>query len=193
MNRLVESIRESYPKPLIGIVGAAFPPKEVYDAEFGETIGYSLRKYVEKKGGFLFTGGVPGVGVDAYRGIVSACQPLTESSKEEPKDDRFFVLTPHSFLIELNSSFFTEDEEGTILSYEVPSEYRALAKKTQSKQLRIIHAGDDMDERRKYLSQVADVLVTINGGSERLTKLLVQLNTKNQSSHLYQVVELQHS
>jgi len=67
----------------IGIIGAAAPTKG-YLPQIGVELGRKLRVYLGDKG-FVFTGGVSGVGVDVYQGVVEA------SNGEE---DRFFILLP---------------------------------------------------------------------------------------------------
>lgn len=76
-------INQEYPGIKIGVIGAA-TPTEGYASYLGEELGRRLRRYIGEKG-FIFTGGVAGVGVDVYRGI---CE------ESEEKGDRFFVLLP---------------------------------------------------------------------------------------------------
>jgi HAD superfamily hydrolase (TIGR01484 family) len=82
-NKVAEEIKGQYPGLKIGIIGAASPTKG-YDPKTGIELGKKLRAYVGDKG-FVFTGGVPGVGEDVYQGVVEA---------SNGGDDRFFVLLP---------------------------------------------------------------------------------------------------
>ena len=76
-------IKQDYPGLRIGIIGAAMPAKG-YSPEAGVELGRVLRGYVAG-GGFIFTGGVSGVGVDVYQGVIDA---------SGGQEDRFFVLLP---------------------------------------------------------------------------------------------------
>ncbi len=131
----LEEITNKYERPIIGIIGATSPLPD-YDSDDAYRLGYELREVVDKRGS-LFTGGVSGVGIDIYRGIVDYC---VENSAE----DKFFVLFPN---IEL----------------EPPQEYFRLAEKTKNGVLRVERVGSDMEERRSYVGAVADLLVLVNG------------------------------
>ncbi|MBS3149294.1 hypothetical protein J4455_01190 [Candidatus Woesearchaeota archaeon] len=132
-------ISEKYSAPIIALVGAMVPlPK--YESDETKILGYELRKAIGKKG-TLFTGGVNGVGVDFYKGIVDYC-------KENSVDDRFFVLLPEAFI-------------------DPASEYMNLAKQLNC-HLKIERVGNDMEERRTYVAQLADKLVVVNGSKGTL-------------------------
>src|SRR3989344_1267642 len=131
----LKEIIEKYQHPIIGIVGAS-TPLPGYNPREAKDLGYKLRDFVEK-GGSLFTGGVPGVGLDVYEGIVGYCE-------ERGVEDKFFVMLP------------------TDIS--PPQEYFDLASRTKNGKLIVESAGKDMEERRDYVAEVADSLVVINGG-----------------------------
>jgi len=83
LTKRIEAIKQKYPGVRIGVIGAVAPTR-MYRSILGEQLGKILREHVSNKG-FVFTGGVSGVGVDVYRGVVEG---------SNGKDDRFFVLLP---------------------------------------------------------------------------------------------------
>src|SRR3989338_7902135 len=131
----LEEITSKYEHPIIGVIGAACPSPD-YDSQEARRLGYKLRELVEQ-GGSLFTGGVSGVGVDVYKGIVDYCL-------KKKVEDKFFVLLPD-------------------MEFEPPQEYFKLSKRTKNKVLRVEGMGQDMEERRTYLGAIADLLVVANG------------------------------
>ena len=135
----LEETIDRHEHPIIGIIGALSPSQE-YDNVDGFRIGYELRNIVNN-GGSLFTGGVPGVGLDAYKGIVSYC-------KEKGVNDKFFVLVPETI--------------------DPTQEYIDLAKQTKNGVLDIERLGRDYEERRSYLGSVADLLIVVNGSTGTL-------------------------
>ena len=64
------------------------------------------------------------------------------------------------------------------MPYALPSRYKTLAERTLSKEIRIISAGESMDERRRYLSQIADSLVMVNGGMGTLDEVFGAIKYK---------------
>ena len=131
----LEEITSKYESPIIGIIGAS-SPLPGYDSDDAYRLGYELRDVVNRSGS-LFTGGVSGVGIDVYRGIVDYCI-------ENGVEDKFFVLFPN-------------------MEFEPPEEYFRLAEKTKNGILRVEKVGEDMEERRSYVGAVADLLVLVNG------------------------------
>ncbi|MDD5513070.1 MAG: hypothetical protein PHD09_04830, partial [Candidatus Omnitrophica bacterium] len=83
LNKIAGQIREQYHGIKVGIIGAAAPTKE-YSSNSGVELGRKLSNYLGDNG-FVFTGGVSGVGVDVYRGVVDT---------GKGKNDRFFILLP---------------------------------------------------------------------------------------------------
>lgn len=83
LDAIASRIRQDYPGIKIGVLGAALPTKG-YLPIAGIELGRKLREYVQGRG-FIFTGGVGGVGVDIYRGVLKASYG---------KDERFFTLLP---------------------------------------------------------------------------------------------------
>ncbi len=151
---LIQAIKGMRGHPLISVIGAISPSRE-YVKEMGFETGFALREFIEKRRGSIFTGGVDGVGVDIYAGILAYC---LRNGSQQSQDDRFFVLVPQ-FVIpnrreDLDKSF----------EYAPPQSYEALAMLNSNQQLGIEVAGVDMSERRRYLAEVADVFVALNGG-----------------------------
>ena len=140
----LEEITNRYEHPIIGVIGATSPLPD-YDSDDAYRLGYELRGLVERRGS-LFTGGVPGVGIDVYRGIVDYCS-------EKGVEDKFFVLFPN-----------TESEP--------PQEYFKLAERTKNGALRVERVGADMEERRSYVAAVADLLVVVNGSDGTIDEAL---------------------
>ncbi len=131
----LEEITNKYEHPIIGVI-CATSPLPGYDSDDAYRLGYELRGVVDKLGS-LFTGGVSGVGIDVYRGIVDYCL-------EKGVEDKFFVLFPDR-------------------DFEPPQEYFKLAERTKNGILRVEKVGQDMEERRSYVGAVADLLVLVNG------------------------------
>ncbi|MBI2105635.1 hypothetical protein HYT56_02235 [Candidatus Woesearchaeota archaeon] len=140
----LEEITQRYEHPIIGIIGATSPLPD-YDSDDAFRLGYDLREFVEEKGS-LFTGGVQGVGVDIYSGIVDYCL-------EKNVGDKFFILFPDFELAP-------------------PEEYFKLAEKTKNGILRMEKAGKDMEERRVYIGGVADYLIVVNGSTGTIDEAL---------------------
>lgn len=139
----LEEITGKYEFPRIGVIGATSPTIG-YDSADSYRLGQELRRILEKKGS-LFTGGMPGVGLDFYEGVADYCS-------ERKIDDKFFVIFP----------------EG----HNLPEEYLRLAEKTKNGVLRVERAGKDFEERRTYVGAVADALVVINGSEGTVDEAL---------------------
>lgn len=157
MNKdILEKIRKDREQPRIAVIGSTIPNR-TYSKFMGVDMGYTLRSFLEGRKGTLFTGGVGGVGVDVYQGIVSWCKRF------EKKDDRFFVLIPKTV-------YLTEPVEGFFL-YSAPRTYHIIAG-IAGLSLEQTTAGDGMGERRKYLAHTADVAVMLNGSFGTLDEAL---------------------
>jgi len=83
MDYIAEEIRHRYAGPKISVIGAVSPTAP-YTIDIGVKIGAKLREYAGTDG-YIFTGGVEGVGLDIYGGIASVVGG---------GEDRFFVLLP---------------------------------------------------------------------------------------------------
>ncbi len=166
-NALVEKIRQEKAFPLIGVIGASAPTPP-YRLEMGIAVGYALRGYIETAGGTVFTGGVAGVGVDTYIGVMQFC---TRAAPRHGRilDDRFFALIPRyhepSFMDSLEALL---PKKPTEMPYEPPGEYAALGYLTPRGQVDCVYAGKNMEERRTYLAEIADVILVVNGGAGTL-------------------------
>ncbi len=141
---ILEEITSKYKPPIIGVIGAEYPLPG-YDSDDAYRLGYELREAMGKKGS-LFTGGVSGVGIDVYKGIIDYCL-------EKCVEDRFFVLFPN-------------------MEIEPPQEYFKLAEKLKNGVLRVERIGQDMEERRSYVGAIADLLVLINGSTGTIDEAL---------------------
>ena len=119
-------------KPIIGVIGATAPQND-YNRNQGIKVGYKLREAINSAG-TIFTGGVNGVGVDVYIGVMKFCVDHGNL------DDKFFVLIPQFLTIR-----GTQEQ----ISYDTPEAYHVLAALTTKGHLEIVYAGDSMDERRE--------------------------------------------
>jgi predicted Rossmann-fold nucleotide-binding protein len=133
----VEELTQKHDHPIIGIIGSTIPTPSYYK-RMGRDLGYLLREGLERKNGTLFTGGVAGVGVDFYSGIVEYCMD------NQTNNDRFFCLFP--------------DWE-----YNVDGGYTELSKLIRKEPV-VERIGKDFNERREQLGRVGDVFVLLNGG-----------------------------
>jgi hypothetical protein len=159
----VSQIKAERETPIIGVIGASVPDS-LYDELDGMGLGYKLRMHLKDQRGTIFTGGVGGVGVDTYKGVVLGTKDLRrESGNEVP--DKFFLLVPE-----------TVEVGRKIIPYCPPAEYKALAK-SLGKKIDMVVAGYSMGERRMYVAEVADVLIMANGGLGTLDEAL--LGVKN--------------
>ncbi len=179
MIKLEDKIRSEKEVPIIGIIGSTSPINP-YTRNMGVDVGYELRKYLNDKKGTLFTGGVNGVGVDVYTGVLKYCienygKRVLPFKKNIP-DDRFFVLVPEEMEMPLFHGIFKEENihesSFTKVIYEPPEAYTALAALSSKHKLDIIRAGENMNKRRKYVAKVADALVVVNGGYGTLDEAL---------------------
>lgn len=170
---LVYKIRENKEQPLIAIIGATVPTRE-YERRFGVEVGFLLRQHIESRRGTLFTGGVSGVGVDVYAGIMQYCVDELRKQQINKKmpDDRFFVLVPGNDCITFRKDLNLKEPEYESVPFEVPEAYHALGLISERRKLDVVAAGNDLGERRAYLSQVADILIAVNGGMGTLDEAL---------------------
>lgn len=130
----IESVLTKYKSPRIGVIGGSYIRSE--NAELCESIGSNLREFIGDKG-WLFTGGVGGVGVKVYRGVVTY-------SQQNKLKDRFFALLPR----------------GRIAG----ASYDRLAEKISKIEVTNERCGTSWAERRQAMSKVGDVLIMVEGG-----------------------------
>ncbi len=151
----VYEIRHDKETPLIGVIGATNPSAD-YTKILGRKVGYALREFIDDKHGTIFTGGVKGVGVDVYSGVVRFCY-----KKEGDPQHRFFVLVP---------------EKVNKKSYHPPTNYDVLGCLSPEGKLNVVRSGQSMVERRSHLAATADALVVINGGNGTLEEAMLSAN-----------------
>lgn len=171
---LISDVRAQETLPIIGIIGAGWP-QPPYHERMGIEVGEVLRKFLRNRG-TLFTGGIGGVGIDAYVGVTRYCVTQREKT-QEPVDDRFFVLIPQEVACETTAGeFFAQP-------YEPPQLYHRLAQLSKKSPLKIIRAGKTMAERREYVARIADALVIINGSGALSMRRSMHYANPNPSSH----------
>jgi hypothetical protein len=149
-----KSLTES---PLIGIIGATVPTNPYYSSQ-GFNIGYTIREFLQRSPGKVFTGGVEGIGIDAYAGVVKYCVDEGIKTGKIP-EDKFFVIIPD------NVEYLDWATNKKIQTPFFPPEtYDLLARFLPRGNLDIIRSGKNMYERRLGLASLADILVVVNGG-----------------------------
>ncbi len=187
---LVQKICAEINRPIIGIIGATAPTPP-YKKEIGREVGYKLREYLASHSGTLFTGGVDGVGVDVYTGVLRYC--IYEATQQGTfPDDHFFVLIPK----------YCQEPKGFLArspkQYSLPNTYHALSSLTRRGEIHHFYAGENMAQRRDYVSAIADVLVVINGGGGTFNeaihalhynKPLLALSSSGGAAHLLEVIK----
>lgn len=141
----LEELTQKYEHPIIAVIGATQPLPD-YEQKIGESLGYKLRELLEKQQGTIFTGGVPGVGVDIYQGVINYCQEHSKSN------DKFFCLLPEE--------------------YPICIDYLLSADEIGKNSVSIERIGKDMEERRTNLSNLADCLIVVNGSHGTLDEAL---------------------
>jgi hypothetical protein len=132
---------------------------------------------VDLRQGTLFTGGVEGVGADAYTGIMKYCIDELRTAKTGVKmpDDRFFVLVPAFNPPSMVNKVRLLGINRQSFPYIVPEVYQALGSLSERGKIDVVVAGNNMAERRGYLACVADALVVINGGTGTLDEAVMAL------------------
>lgn len=169
-----EKIRKERQGPLIGIIGATMPD-DGYNPMLAFLTASLLRKRLDK--GTIFTGGVAGVGVDAYFGIVSRCMMENEIAKKakmpsEFGDDKFFILIPFKHVVQQQKGH--GEFIAVSVPYDPPAAYEKMAL-SASLVIREVRAGRDMDERREILGGTAHGVICINGGMGTLDEAEIAL------------------
>jgi hypothetical protein len=166
VDNLIQQVRSRWQSPIIGIIGATIPTEE-YTRGMGIEVGYAVREHLSEAGS-VFTGGVDGVGVDAYAGIMKYCIDQGLSKGRLP-EDRFFVLIPHYFMMGPPRRGIRRQAR---VEYDPPQSYAVLAALSKEGKLSIERAGSTMDERREFVAGIADKLVVVNGGSGTLDEAI---------------------
>ena len=154
MDKIIDTIRREKQVPIIGVIGGTNPTEE-YSREMGINVGYALRQLGEDITCSIFSGGVEGVGLDVYGGIIKYC---LQNGK---RDDFFFTLIPELDEGQFNIDKFTGSG---MISKVRPKRAYHLPSLLSLNDIAQVMAGRDMNERRKYVAEVADALVMVNGG-----------------------------
>jgi len=160
-------------KFVIGIIGATCPGYD-YSPDMGFVVGNQIRTFIdspEVKAKFgdkvrIFTGGVEGIGVDAFMGVVSA----------EPDDTKFFALIPKFDMVpddDMGVHIMNKSKKPVLRRerYSLPTAYKNIAR-IKNTQCREVVAGEDMSDRRAFVAGIADVLVMVNGGAGTLNEAM---------------------
>lgn len=167
MSNTAEKVRSKHSMPIIGVIGAT-NPDAAYSSEQGIKVGYELREFFHNRSGSLFTGGVEGVGVDIYTGVLRFC--IEQGMKEQRfLDDKFFILIPEYAERPIEMPYIAHavwaaDIKNVMDPYVPPNEYFVLGRLTKNGEIAIVRAGKTMAERRAYVGEIADALVAVNGG-----------------------------
>lgn len=144
-----DEILARHKRPIIAVLGSIEPDIE-FELDDAVRLGYMLGEFC-KEGGTVMTGGVQGVGVAAYSGLLDYCS-------ESRNNISFFVLLPCDDNIQ-------------------PIEYMDLASRS-GHDLVIERIGRDMAERRVGLASVADIAVICNGAQGTLDEAINMLIKK---------------
>lgn len=162
IDQRVAQIRSQFDDaPLIAIIGATSPGWG-YELDMGFMTGFECRRAAESHNAWVFTGGVSGVGLDAYAGVL-------RYETDKSASHRFFMLIPNQFGF--------KDQTGAVrfYPYSPPTEYNLLARLVDGGSPKKVRAGQDMSERRRYLASVADVAVMVNGSGGTLDEAFALL------------------
>ena len=160
--------------PLIGILGSTRPTKD-YKKKMGIDVGYVVRQHLKDRVGYVFTGGVGGVGIDAYKGVTLYCEDESNTTGVLP-DDKFFILIPHRYNIRVKNEDNLQGEKNLFSTpYDPPEMYEKLGSLSKRGSLDIVRAGSSMDERRRYVAEFADTAVVVNGGLGTLDEAFLAL------------------
>ncbi len=149
MEQAAIAIRGKYPKPLIAAIGGG-NPNVPYDIQMGLRVGQEMTVFMNKENrGTLFTGGMGGVGVDIFVGVV-------KHRLFAKYPNHFFVLIPESEVF----SFQGKDE--------LPIEFREAEAYTKLAALADIplvreRVGESLADRRVCLAATADFAICLHG------------------------------
>lgn len=182
-DKLLAKIKSEFSGPRIGIIGATSPDYQ-YSTEIGNMAGFFARKFLDSfLNGFVFTGGVEGVGVDAFMGVSMHC------ISEKISNPKFFVLIPSHVQVPVNPIYQEEEEDDEtpqkfiLQRYYLPRSYGEIKKflDIQIGKNTIVPevlAGESMGVRRDYVAACASVLIVVNGGNGTLDEAVSAIHTK---------------
>lgn len=166
----IKDLESTFERPFISVIGST-SPTQPYISRMGIEVGRALRAYLDGRKGSIFTGGVEGVGVDAYAGAAVHCIRSASNSLGELPRSRFFTLIPH-FFSSKPTSILGVVRPVKLVDYSLPSEYHLLENLYPQQDLVVVRAGRDMAERRKFLAKTADVMVMLNGSGGTLDEAI---------------------
>jgi len=167
----IENIKKKQGSPLIGIIGST-RPTEIYNMQMGIQVGYEIRKFLDNSKGKIFTGGVNGVGVDSYVGVLKFC--IENIQKKGYLDEsKFFVAIPKFDAETRFEDFFPREIN---IPYSPSSAYFNLANLSKENKLEIEVIGENMEERREKLAKLTDLVVVVNGGAGTFEEAIMTLN-----------------
>lgn len=149
--------------PLIGVIGST-RPSFPYSSKSGIELGYLLRSYLNEREGTLFTGGVEGVGVDVYAGVIK-WELLNPGKIIASRNNRFVTIIPERI-----------DFRKEAIPYTLPRVYSLLANMLGNAAVREIRYGSEMYERRLAIASLGDVLIMCSGGAGTLHEALEALS-----------------
>lgn len=164
---LLKTIRQNYPSPIVGIIGSTAPDESDYSPLMSIMVAQQVHDFCNAKKGSCFTGGVGGVGVDAFMGIALKAKGKPIGS------DRFFILIPEQYAFAYEKH---GEEHIGMLDYNPPYAYNHMAQYIGKDRCNTIVAGEEMSARRRYVAQVADILVMVNGSGGTLHEGLLGLS-----------------
>lgn len=138
----------------IAVIGSQVP-EWPYNSSMGYRAGNMIARMM-KEGDVLVTGGVEGIGLDAFmgyatvesKGTFTCLMPVT-AEKTVGKDK---IMTPYS----------------------LPEAYRAVSKIT-GKHITSVQQGEGMAARREILAAMTDVAVMLNGGIGTLHEAIMMM------------------
>lgn len=168
-SKSVKDIRQRYNGPIVGIIGST-SPSYGYVPALGTMVGFNVCKVLSKyENSAIFTGGVEGVGLDAYTGI--------SMYRIANKDSmcKFFTLIPDTTKRRILNTKEYED-----VPYDLPYEYSMVSRFAEMNgvkdTLSIVRAGHGMAERRDYVGAIPDVVILMNGSNGSMAEALCTLD-----------------
>jgi predicted Rossmann-fold nucleotide-binding protein len=142
----VDSIIRKYEPPRIGVIGSSLIKYYDQNVMLSRAVGAHLRKFIKERGekGWLFTGGVSGVGSLAYEGIAEY------SRQNGLPTDRTFTLLPRLAIPSVG--------------------YTIVAQRAFGRDVVNECCGVYFSERQKAMSLVGDALIMVEGGEGTWTE-----------------------
>jgi hypothetical protein len=160
----------------IGIIGSTTPSAS-YRPEMGLAAGIASRMALEQLGGgYVYTGGVEGVGVDSYGGVL-------HYAYNHHVDPKFFAIIPETYTFVLNPKAPPKDRKLKTVAYSLPDDYLemqdlilSLHPERELEEIPAFYGGKGMVDRREIIVQIADALVMLNGSNGTLDEAIRAAN-----------------